>query len=74
MVAASAYRHGVKDNDILHAYRNAIVAHEPDDEGFIMLVGPTTDGSLIEVGFVVSNDAVHVIIHAMAPARLRFLR
>ncbi len=62
------------DDDILHAYRNAIIAHGPDDEGLIMIVGPARDGSLAEVGFVISSDHTHVIVHAMTPARTRFLR
>lgn len=60
--------------DILHAYRNAIIAHGPDHEGLIMLVGPKEDGGLTEIGYVVSDDNVHVIVHAMSPARSKFLR
>ncbi|MGA9146925.1 MAG: hypothetical protein WBZ04_05145 [Candidatus Nanopelagicales bacterium] len=41
VIAPSAYRHGLDEQEILHAYRNAVVAHGPDDEGLIMLVGPT---------------------------------
>lgn len=74
VIAPSSYRHGLKDSDILHAYRNAILAHGPDDEGLTMLVGSAQDGALVEVGFVVSSDKIHVIVHAMAPARPRFLR
>lgn len=40
----------------------------------IMLVGPTESGRLVEVGYVISDDNVHVIVHAMAPARPKYLR
>lgn len=62
------------DHDIIHAYQNAIIAHGPDDEGLIMLVGPARNGALVEIGFVISDDNTHVIVHAMTPARTRFLR
>ena len=39
-----------------------------------MIVGPARDGTLAEVGFVISSDHTHVIVHAMTPARTRFLR
>lgn len=45
-----------------------------DDEGLIMLVGSTGSGRLVEIGFVISDDNVHVIVHAMAPARPKYLR
>ncbi|MFN8214745.1 MAG: hypothetical protein U0R27_13945 [Candidatus Nanopelagicales bacterium] len=74
VIAASAHRHGMSDDNIRHAYRNAILAHGPDEEGLIMLVGPAYDGSLAEVGLVESSDGVRVVVHAMSPARARFLR
>ena len=70
VIAASAHRHGMSDDNIRHA----ILAHGPDEEGLIMLVGPAYDGSLVEVGLVESSDGVRVIVHAMSPARARFLR
>ncbi len=74
VIAPSAYRHDLDEQDILHAYRNAVVAHGPDDEGLIMLVGPTGSGRLVEIGYVISDDNVHVIVHAMAPARPKYMR
>lgn len=64
----SARRHGIADDEILHAFRNPIRTFDVDD-GLIMLIGTTTSGQLIEVGVVDGP----VIVHAM-PARDKFLR
>ncbi|MEI6622813.1 MAG: hypothetical protein WCP28_12990 [Actinomycetes bacterium] len=62
------------DEDIRHAYRNAIIAHIPDDEGLIVLVGPIESGPMAEIGYLISSGNVHVIVHAMTPARPKYLR
>lgn len=69
-IAANALKHGAAAEDILHAFRNPIRAFDLD-EGFTMLIGPATNGDLIEVGVVVGTDGP-VIVHAMR-ARPRFL-
>ena len=65
-----ANRHGVSDNDMLHAHRNPIRVFVLDD--LVMLIGADTTGRLLEVG-VVTGEGVEFIVHAM-PARPRFLR
>jgi hypothetical protein len=70
VVLDSARRHGIADNDMLHAYRNPIRVLDLDD--IAMLVGPDRAGRLLEVG-VASADGVDLLVHAM-PARPRFLR
>ncbi|MGH2659329.1 MAG: hypothetical protein ACRDHS_06595 [Actinomycetota bacterium] len=72
VIASSARRHGVDDEDMLHAYRNAIDAWALD-EGLVMLVGPDRSGALLEIGMVRSGDGTAVIVHAMK-ARPKFLR
>lgn len=72
IIAQSARKHGVSDDDMLHAYNNAIDAFDMD-EGFTMLTGPDTAARLIEVG-VIDGDLAPVIVHAMRPARGKFLR
>ena len=47
-VLPSAHKWGYTDDDIEHALRFAIVAHEMD--GYVLVVGPTPAGELIEVG------------------------
>jgi hypothetical protein len=72
VIASSARGHGVDDEDILHAYRNATDAWALD-EGLVMLVGPDQSGGLLEVGVVRSDDGTPIIVHAMK-ARSKFLR
>ncbi len=73
VIAPTARRHGVDDEDMLHAYRNAIDAWFLD-EGLVMLVGPNRSGSsLLEIGVVRADNGTPVIVHAMK-ARPKFLR
>ena len=44
----SARKHGVRDDDILHAIDFAVVAAEEDD-GKVLYLGPDTAGNLLEV-------------------------
>ena len=71
VVLQSAARHGVTDEDALHAYAFAIDSFIVD-EGMVMYVGPDRSGLLLEVGVVEWHDEL-AIVHAM-PARPRFLR
>ena len=70
IVAESAHKHGVGDDDILHAYNNPIRVEELDDELF-MLVGANRAGNLLEIGVVTGADGP-VIVHAME-ARSKYL-
>ncbi len=72
VIASSARRHGVDDEDMLHAYRNATDAWALD-ESLVMLVGPDRSGALLEIGMVRSDDGTAVIVHAMK-ARPKFVR
>lgn len=67
---ATARKHGVNDDDMLHAYRNPIRVFGLDD--LIMLIGADQAGNLLELG-VATGESVEFIVHAM-PARPRFLR
>lgn len=70
VIARSARRHGVTDDDMLHALRNAMRQFD-HDEGVTILLGPDRASRLLEVGIVRVSDAT-IIIHAMT-ARARFL-
>jgi hypothetical protein len=70
VILASARKHGVTDNDMLHAYRNPIRVFDLDD--LVMLIGADHRGRALEVG-VVTAEGVGFIVHAM-PARPKFLR
>ena len=69
VVLASARKHGILDDDILHAYRNPIRVFTLDD--LTMLIGPDQSARLIEVG-VAAADAIDFVVHAMV-ARQQFL-
>ena len=71
IIADSARKHGVPDEDMLHAYRNPIRLFELD-EGFTMIVGANRTAIVFEVG-VVQGATAPVIVHAMR-ARAKFLR
>ncbi|GAA1465169.1 hypothetical protein [Microbacterium thalassium] len=68
-IADTALRHGVARADALHAVRNHIRTFDLD-EGFMMHIGPSHDGTLLEVG-VVTRQGRSIVIHAM-PARDKF--
>lgn len=67
LIIASARKHGIADEDILHAF-NHPVHYEDLDGGFVMIIGPTRSAQLIELGFV-DTDHSPVIVHAMTARR-----
>ncbi len=69
MILASARRHGISDDDMLHAYRHPIRVFDLDD--LTLLIGPDRAARLLEVG-VAEAEGVEFIVHAMA-ARPKFL-
>ena len=70
VILASARKHGVADDDMLHAYRNPIRVFEFDE--LTMLIGPDTAARLLEIG-TAAAEGIEFIVHAM-PARQKFLR
>ena len=69
VILASARKHQISDDDMLHAYRNPIRVFDLD--GLTMLIGPDTAARLLEVGMS-EAEGIEFIVHAM-PARDRFL-
>lgn len=69
-IADSAHKHGIRDEDMLHALRNPLRAEDRGDD-FTMFTGGSRAGDLLEVGVVDSDDGP-VIIHAMR-ARKQYL-
>jgi hypothetical protein len=67
-IGGSATKHGVTESDMVHAMRNA-VRRVAMDEGFTMLIGPGTDGTLLEIGILDFDSDDPVVIHAMALRR-----
>jgi len=71
IIADSARKHGVSDDDMLHAYAHPIRVFELD-EGFTMVIGANHAAIIFEIG-VVDGVTAPVIVHAMQ-AREKFLR
>lgn len=69
VILASARKHGITDDDMLHAYRHPIRVFDLDD--LDMLVGADTAGRMLEID-VTAAEGVEFIVHAMA-ARPKFL-
>lgn len=65
VILASARKHGVDDQDMLHAYRNPIRVFELGD--LTMLIGADRHAHLLEIG-VAEAEGFEFIVHAM-PAR-----
>jgi hypothetical protein len=70
VILDSARKHGITDDDMLHAYRNPIRLFATND--LVMLIGSGRSGQMLEIG-VAAAEGVEFIVHAMA-ARPRFLR
>lgn len=62
-VRASALKHDVMEDDVLHAWRNVMrtVEQEYDGEIRLLAIGPARDGSLLELVVVPANRPVRVI-------------
>jgi hypothetical protein len=69
VVLDSARKHGIADDEILHAYRNPIRVFEFDD--LTMLIGSDRAARMLEIG-VAHAEGIDFIVHAM-PARPKFL-
>jgi len=71
IIAESAHKHGVSDEDIRHAYAHPIRVFDLDD-GFTMVIGVNHAAIIYELG-VVDGVPAPVVVHAMK-ARDKFLR
>jgi len=71
VIAASARKHGVSDEDIRHAYAHPIRVFELDDY-FTMIIGANQAAIIYEIG-VIDGATAPVVVHAMK-ARDTFLR
>ncbi|MGH9153129.1 MAG: hypothetical protein ACRD03_12185 [Acidimicrobiales bacterium] len=60
----SARRHGIADDDILHAVEYALAVGEQDD-GKVLYLGPDRAGNMLEVVAVAREAGSEVVIHAM---------
>lgn len=71
-IEASARKHGVSDENMIHALRCHWRALETNDPNVTMFIGPSTTADPLEIGVVTDNEGT-AIIHAMQ-ARQKFLK
>ena len=65
----SAYKHGLGDEEILHAIRHAVtvVDLEPEaDPPKVLAIGPDAAGNLLEIIWLELAGESQIVIHAMA--------
>ena len=70
VILPSARKHGIADDDMLHAYLHPTRVLQRDD--LTMLIGASRSGVLLEIG-VSTAEGLDFIVHAMA-ARPKFIR
>jgi hypothetical protein len=63
-IYASARKHGIADEDIVHAVEHALAVGEQDD-GKVLYLGPDRAANLLEVVSVMREDGSEIVIHAM---------
>ena len=73
MSASRSHSRSISDDDIRHAFTNAVAAiTTPDQPDFTMLIGADIAVQFLEIGVLAAEDNDYVI-HAMA-ARGRYLK
>ena len=62
----TARRHGIADDDILHAIDHSLIVDDlGEDPGRWLLIGPDRAANLLEVIVLVTTEGDELIIHAM---------
>lgn len=72
IILESAHRHGVADEDMLHAFAHPLYIAEVQPNGTTMAIGPARNGRPLELGYKAIDGGLTVIFHAM-PARKKYL-
>ena len=70
VILESARKHGIANEDMIHAYHHPIRVLQLDD--LTMLIGPDRSTRLLEIG-ISTGEGVEFIDHAML-ARPKYLR
>lgn len=68
----AARKHGVADEDIMHATRHALVITRQPADDTLLYIGPDSSAALLEVVTIARDDGSESIIHAM-PLRNKYL-
>ena len=70
----SARKHGVADQEIVHAIDHALAIEDAgEDPDRWLLIGPDTAGNPLEVVVLITAEATQIVIHAM-PMRDKYAR
>jgi hypothetical protein len=65
-IHGSARKHGVADEDIVHAIDYALAIEDAgEDPDRWLLIGPDTSGNLLEVVVLITANGAQIVIHAM---------
>ena len=72
VIAPSARKHGIEDEDMQHALKYHWYSVFPDDSDVMFYVGPSRTAEPLELGVLDDLDG-RTVIHAMA-ARPKYLR
>ena len=63
---SSARRHGVDDEDVLHAVDNSLALEDlSEDPDRWLVVGPDRVANLLEIIVLITEQGTEMIIHAM---------
>lgn len=66
-IHSSARKHGVADDDIVHAIDHALAFEDAgEDPDRWLLIGPDSAGNLLEVVVMITTEGNQLAIHAMA--------
>jgi len=70
----SARKHGVADQDILHASDHALAIEDAgEDPDRWLLIGPDPAGNLLEAVVLITAEGTQIVIHAM-PMRDKYAK
>ncbi|HEV2809372.1 MAG TPA: hypothetical protein VGV93_03105 [Acidimicrobiales bacterium] len=73
-IHSSAHRHGVREEDMLHAIEHSLAVDDlGDDPNRWLVLGPDTAGNVLELVVLISVEGDEMIIHAM-PMRPKYRR
>lgn len=65
-IHASARRHGIVDEDMVHAVVNSLAVEDlGEDPERWLIVGPDRAANLLEIVMLVTQEGAEMIIHAM---------
>ena len=65
-IHSAARRHGIEDDDVLHAVEHAIVVDDlGEDPDRWLVIGPDRAANLLEVIVLITAERDELIIHAM---------